>query len=126
MTHSLAAVPTTLIGRDHVPGLLAGLVDTGSYQPSRPPGGSGVTAGQARIRNRPVMIYATDPAVRGGALSRAGCELISATIAAGCRARTPVLGLWSSAGAALQEGAGSLDGVSRVFAAIVAGSRRSL
>ena len=102
---------------------LAELADPGSYR-SRAPEAAGVIAGDARICGQPVVIYATDPSVRGGALSHAGCELIAATIAAGCRRQIPVVGLWSSGGAALQEGVGALDGVSRIFAAIVAASGR--
>jgi acetyl-CoA/propionyl-CoA carboxylase carboxyl transferase subunit len=102
---------------------LAELTDAGSYR-SRASAASGVIAGDARICGQPVVIYATDPSVRGGALGHAGCELIAATITAGCRRQIPVVGLWSSGGAALQEGVGALDGVSRIFAAIVAASGR--
>jgi len=124
MTHPVATAPTTTVRRDSVAAALAELVDTSSYQPCQPADGTGVTAGQGRISGRPVMIYATDPSVRGGALGHAGCELIAATIAAACNRRIPVVGLWSSGGAALQEGVGSLDAVSRVFGAIVAASGR--
>jgi acetyl-CoA/propionyl-CoA carboxylase carboxyl transferase subunit len=124
VTHPVAPVPTKTARQDPVSNALAELVDTGSYQPCQPADGSGVIAGQARISGRLAMIYATDPSIRGGALSHTGCKLIAATIATGCHRRIPVIGLWSSGGAALQEGVSSLDGVSRVFAAIVAASGR--
>lgn len=124
MTYPVASARTTTADRGLVSGTLAELVDTGSYRPYRPADGSGAIVGQGLIHGQPVMIYATDPSLRGGALSHTSCALIAATIAAGCNRGSPVVGLWSSGGAALQEGVASLDGVSQVFAAIVAASGR--
>ena len=120
-----ADTPARSTGRtteEPVLGRLAGLLDAGSMQVTAPAGGSGAVAVAGTVRGRTVLAYATDPVVRGGALSARGCDRIVDCIDDAVRRGVPVVGLWHSGGAALQEGAASLDGVARVFRAIVAAS----
>ncbi|MDQ1710133.1 MAG: acetyl-CoA/propionyl-CoA carboxylase carboxyl transferase subunit, partial [Frankiaceae bacterium] len=65
-----------------------------------------------------VVVYATDPAIMGGALGAEGCQLICDAIAAARADGVPVIGVWHSGGARLQEGVWGLDGVGKVFAAM--------
>lgn len=57
------------------------------------------------------LACATDPGVRVGALSARGCDRIAGCVDDAVRRGVPVVGLWPSGGAVLQEGAVSLDGV---------------
>jgi acetyl-CoA/propionyl-CoA carboxylase carboxyl transferase subunit len=83
---------------------------------------SGVMAGQGRVAGTPVVAFATDPTIQGGAMGRDGCARIVHAIESAARMGCPVVGIWHSGGARLQEGVASLDGVGRVFAATVRAS----
>src|SRR4051794_30085677 len=100
------------------------VVDPGSFQPFHPADTSGAVAGEAEVEGSPVVVYASDPQVRGGALSVEGCEHIIGAIEAAVERDVPVVGVWHSGGAALQEGVDSLDQVARMFAAMTAASGR--
>ncbi|MCK9898510.1 propionyl-CoA carboxylase subunit beta [Parafrankia colletiae] len=84
--------------------------------------GSGVVAGQGLVAGNEVVAFATDPTVQGGAMGRDGCARIVHAIESAVRMGCPVIGIWHSGGARLQEGVASLDGVGRVFAATVRAS----
>jgi acetyl-CoA/propionyl-CoA carboxylase carboxyl transferase subunit len=115
---------------------IAALLDRGSFverraglrslpSPGRAPvDGDGVVAGFGTLAGAPVAVFATDPAVMGGALGYAGCTRIAEVIDLAADRGIPVVGLWHSSGARLQEGVASLDGVGLVFAAIVRASGR--
>ncbi|HVF05345.1 MAG TPA: carboxyl transferase domain-containing protein [Frankiaceae bacterium] len=80
--------------------------------------GDGVLAGLGTIGGQPVAAFCTDASVMGGALGAAGCLRIAALIDEAVEREVPVVGLWHSGGARLQEGVASLDGVGYVFAAM--------
>ena len=84
--------------------------------------GDGVVAGLGTIGGVPVAAFCTDAAVMGGALGAAGCLGIAALIDEAVRRGVPVVGLWHSGGARLQEGVASLDGVGYIFAAMTRAS----
>ena len=88
------------------------------------PDGAGleVASGTAVVRGVAVAWYATDGAKRGGALTPAGCDQIVRAIEFARAQRMPVVGIWHSGGAALHSGRPALDGVGRVFRAIVSAS----
>jgi acetyl-CoA/propionyl-CoA carboxylase carboxyl transferase subunit len=86
--------------------------------------GDGVVAGLGTIGGVPVAAYATDAAVMGGALGATGCLRIAEVIDLARERGVPVVGLWHSGGARLQEGVASLDGVGYVFAAMTRASGR--
>jgi len=80
---------------------------------------SGVAAGRGDVAGTPVVAFATDATVQGGAMGRDGCARIVHAIESAVRMECPVVGIWHSGGARLQEGVASLDGVGQVFAATV-------
>lgn len=127
MTAISPPIPTAA-GRQKIrrepPAMLAAVADRGSLRPLGDYDGCGVLGAWASLDGLPVLLYATDPSVRGGALGAAGCERIVEAIHIGLAHDLPIVGLWNSGGAALQEGVESLDAVGRVFAAIVAASGR--
>ncbi|HMA46534.1 MAG TPA: carboxyl transferase domain-containing protein [Frankiaceae bacterium] len=103
-------------------GRLEALVDPGSLAPFAGPDGSGVLAGCGAVDGEPLVAFATDPAVQGGAMGRDGCARIVHAIESAVRLGCPAVGVWHSGGARLREGVASLDGVGRVFAATVRAS----
>jgi acetyl-CoA/propionyl-CoA carboxylase carboxyl transferase subunit len=83
-----------------------------------------VTTAAARIHGVPVRLFGTDATIRGGALSLAGCGAVCAAYDLALAAGEPVVGLWQSGGARLDEGADSLHGVGLIFAAMTRASGR--
>jgi acetyl-CoA carboxylase carboxyltransferase component len=86
--------------------------------------GDGVIGGAGRVSGRPVFCYAQDQRFAGGSLGEAHADTIVRLHDLAGRARTPVVGIVSSAGARLQEGLGGLGGYGRIFRAQVALSGR--
>jgi acetyl-CoA/propionyl-CoA carboxylase carboxyl transferase subunit len=84
--------------------------------------GTGVLAAAGRIGPLSAVAFATDPAVQGGALGVAGCEVITAAYEHAVTLGVPVIGIWHSGGARLAEGVASLHGVGSIFAAMTAAS----
>ncbi|MFI7545117.1 acyl-CoA carboxylase subunit beta [Actinoplanes sp. NPDC049599] len=98
------------------------LLDRDSVLALHAPDDSGALAVTGTVAGRPVVAYATDPTVKGGALGAAGCRHIVGAITEAVARRVPVVGLWQSGGARLADGVASLDGVGRIFAAMTAAS----
>ena len=94
------------------------LFDEGSLRPLTEEDDSGALAGAGRIEGMPVVAFASDPRVQGGAMGSAGCEAIVHAYDHAVRERLPIIGLWHSGGARLAEGVESLHGVGRIFAAM--------
>jgi acetyl-CoA/propionyl-CoA carboxylase carboxyl transferase subunit len=103
---------------------LAALFDPGTLSLVGTRDGSGAVAAHGRIDGAKVIGYGTDAAKQGGAMGVDGCTRIAEAITTADRLRVPVVGLWHSGGARLAEGVASLDGVGRVFAAMVRASGR--
>ncbi|MFE2758012.1 acyl-CoA carboxylase subunit beta [Actinosynnema sp. NPDC059335] len=103
---------------------LAQLLDPGSIAPLRPRDGSGMVAVRGRINGAKVVAYCSDATRMGGALGSEGCGHIVEAIDIAVRERTPVIGVWHSGGARLPEGVESLDGMGRMFAAMIRASGR--
>lgn len=85
---------------------------------------TGVVTARARIDGVPAAVFATDPSLQGGALGHAAGRSVADAILRALRDRAPVVGIWHSAGARLQEGVAALDGMGRIFAAATAASGR--
>ncbi len=98
--------------------------DPDSFEPFSTADSSGVLAGKGTVDGSPVVAFATDATIQGGAMGRDGCARIVHAIESAVRIDAPVVGIWHSGGARLQEGVASLDGVGRVFAATVRASGR--
>ena len=102
---------------------LSALFDDGSLRPlTDETDGSGALAGVGRIDGLPVVAFASDPRVQGGAMGMAGCEAIVHAYDHAIRERLPIIGLWHSGGARLAEGVESLHAVGLVFAAMTRAS----
>jgi acetyl-CoA/propionyl-CoA carboxylase carboxyl transferase subunit len=101
---------------------LAALFDEGSLRLLTEEDTSGALAGVGRVEGMPVVAFASDPRIQGGAMGSAGCEAIVHAYDHSVRERLPVIGLWHSGGARLAEGVESLHGVGRIFAAMTRAS----
>ena len=77
--------------------------------------GDGVAVGAGDVDGRPVLVYAEDPKALGGSLGAAHAQSICRVLDLADRARVPVIGLVSSAGARLQEGLAALAGYGEIF-----------
>jgi acetyl-CoA/propionyl-CoA carboxylase carboxyl transferase subunit len=103
---------------------LAGLLDAGSVEPLHRPDDSGMYAVHGRIDGASVVAYCSDAARMGGAIGMEGCRHVVGAIETAVREHCPVLGVWHSGGARLAEGVQSLDGMGRMFVAMIRASGR--
>ncbi|HET8600807.1 MAG TPA: carboxyl transferase domain-containing protein [Segeticoccus sp.] len=77
---------------------------------------SGVLAAAGTVRGTPVVAFASDATIKGGAMGVDGCHVILTAYERALVDRVPVVGLWHSGGARLPEGVVSLHAVGQVFA----------
>lgn len=84
--------------------------------------GDGVVVGYGKIDGRFVYVYAQDFTVLGGSIGEGHGEKIARTIEQAIQAGVPVLGLYDSGGARIQEGVSALHGCGRIFYANVKAS----
>ncbi|WP_026311193.1 acyl-CoA carboxylase subunit beta [Parafrankia elaeagni] len=102
---------------------LTQLFDPGSFVPFPGAGAaaasSRVLAGRGRIDGDIAVAFCTDGTRMGGALGAEGAARIAAAIEEAVRSGHPVIGLWHSGGASLGEGVQSLDGIGRIFSAMI-------
>ncbi|MCH8240089.1 MAG: acyl-CoA carboxylase subunit beta [Proteobacteria bacterium] len=77
--------------------------------------GDGVVTGWGTINGRTVYLFAKDFTVFGGSLSRAHAEKINKVQDMALRNRAPIIGLFDSGGARIQEGVDALGGYGEVF-----------
>jgi acetyl-CoA/propionyl-CoA carboxylase carboxyl transferase subunit len=101
---------------------LESLFDEGSLRLLTEEDTSGALASVGRIEGMPVVAFASDPRVQGGAMGSDGCEAIVHAYDHAVRERLPIIGLWHSGGARLAEGVESLHGVGRIFASMTRAS----
>jgi acetyl-CoA/propionyl-CoA carboxylase carboxyl transferase subunit len=101
---------------------LESLFDEGSLRLLTEEDTSGALAGVGRVEGMPVVAFASDPRVQGGAMGSDGCEAIVHAYDHAVRERLPIIGLWHSGGARLAEGVESLHGVGRIFASMTRAS----
>ncbi|PKW15015.1 acyl-CoA carboxylase subunit beta [Saccharopolyspora spinosa] len=103
---------------------LGQLLDPGSIEPLHRRDGSGMFAVRGRVDGTKVVVYCSDATKMGGALGAGGCGHIVDAIDVAVRERCPVIGVWHSGGARIPEGVESLDGMGRMFAAMIGASGR--
>jgi len=72
---------------------------------------AGVVVMTGTVAGTPVIAFATDSTVQGGALGIDGCRAIADATNLAVRRGIPVIGIWHSGGARLREGVGALDAV---------------
>jgi acetyl-CoA/propionyl-CoA carboxylase carboxyl transferase subunit len=103
---------------------LGALLDGGTLALLAEPDDSGMLAARGLVHGTPVVAFASDPTVMGGAMGVDGCAVVVAAYEAALAANVPIVGLWHSGGARLGEGVRSLDAVGQVFAVMTRASGR--
>lgn len=103
---------------------LRALLDEGSYQEISPYDRSGMLAATGTVHGTTVVAFASDPTVQGGAMGMEGCDVVVRAYDRAVAEGAPVIGVYHSGGARLQEGVGSLHAVGRVFHAMIRASGR--
>jgi acetyl-CoA/propionyl-CoA carboxylase carboxyl transferase subunit len=101
---------------------LSRLLDRDSCVPMFAAGPTGVMSARGSVNGVPVVAYCTDATKRGGSLGAAEADRIIDAIETAKNEKVPVIGLWHSGGAKLADGAESMDGVGRMFAAMTRAS----
>jgi propionyl-CoA carboxylase beta chain len=77
--------------------------------------GDGVVTGSGTINGRTVFVFAKDFTVFGGSLSETHAQKIAKLQDMALRNRAPIIGLFDSGGARIQEGVAALAGYGEVF-----------
>jgi len=77
--------------------------------------GDGVVTGWGTINGRLVYVFAKDFTVFGGSLSKAHAEKVCKIYDMAMKVGAPVIGLYDSGGARIQEGVDSLGGFAEIF-----------
>ncbi|MFX4288086.1 carboxyl transferase domain-containing protein [Janibacter sp. G349] len=95
---------------------MAAFVDEGSVELLTPDDDSGMLAATGTVGGQPVVVFASDATIMGGAMGVAGCKVVVAAYERALADGVPVVGLWHSGGARLPEGVVSLHAVGEVFA----------
>ena len=101
---------------------LEAFFDDGSVEPITEDDLSGMLAAIGTVRGNPVVAFASDATVQGGAMGGDGCRAVTAAYDRALQEGCPVVGLWHSGGARLAEGVISLHGVGRIFEAMTRAS----
>ena len=77
--------------------------------------GIGAVSATGKINGRTVVAFANDPSVQGGALGAAEGAVIVDAYAIAMKELCPIVGIWHSGGARLQEGIGALKPFGDIF-----------
>ena len=77
--------------------------------------GDGVVTGHGLVDGRPVFLFAQDFTVLGGSVSAAYAEKVCKVMERAVEVGAPVIGLYDSGGARIQEGVAALAGYADVF-----------
>ncbi|HEU4340295.1 MAG TPA: acyl-CoA carboxylase subunit beta [Candidatus Binatia bacterium] len=75
----------------------------------------GVVTGFGKIDGRPVYVFAQDRSILAGTVGSAHAEKIAYVIQAARKLGVPLIGLWDSAGARIQEGLSVTTAIGRIF-----------
>ncbi len=77
--------------------------------------GDGVITGIGSIGERPVCVFAQDFTVMGGSISEVNGQKVAKLYEKALAMKVPVIGLFDSGGARVQEGISALSGLGRIF-----------
>jgi acetyl-CoA/propionyl-CoA carboxylase carboxyl transferase subunit len=94
---------------------LAALFDEDTLELISEDDGSGMLAGIGMVAGSPVVAFASDPTVMGGAMGEVGCKVVVHAYERALADQVPIIGLWHSGGARLAEGVLSLHAVGQIF-----------
>lgn len=75
----------------------------------------GVITGHGTIESRPVYVFAQDRTVLAGAVGSVHADKIAYTIETACKVGVPVIGLYDSVGARIQEGLDVTRAIGKIF-----------
>ena len=95
---------------------LAAFLDDGSLELITQDDDSGMLAATGTVGGQPIVVFASDATIMGGAMGVAGCKVVVAAYERALADGLPIVGLWHSGGARLPEGVVSLHAVGEVFA----------
>ena len=95
---------------------IADFLDDGSVELITNDDDSGMLAATGTVGGQPIVVFASDATIMGGAMGVAGCKVVVAAYERALADEVPVVGLWHSGGARLPEGVVSLHAVGEVFA----------
>ncbi len=98
--------------------------DDGTTRLITEPDDSGMLAAIGLVQGTPVVAFASDATIQGGAMGTAGCKVVVEAYERALADGVPVVGLWHSGGARLAEGVESLHAVGLVFAIMTRASGR--
>ena len=98
------------------------LLDANSLHLITPRDKSGMLAGIGNIDSQPVVVFASDATIQGGALGPEGAEVIVEAYKKAMGLGLPVIGIWHSGGARLRDGVLSLNAFGSVFQAMISAS----
>ena len=88
-------------------------VDFGMAEKKRP--SDGVVTGFGKIDERPVYVFAQDRSILAGTVGSAHAEKIAYVIQTARKLGIPLIGLWDSAGARIQEGLSVTTAIGKIF-----------
>ncbi len=95
---------------------LTALLDEGTLQyVASQVDGIGAVSATGKINGRTVVAFANDPSFQGGALGAAEGAVIVDAYAIAMKEQCPIVGIWHSGGARLQEGIGALKPFGDIF-----------
>ena len=95
---------------------IADFLDDGSVELITNDDDSGMLAATGTVGGQPIVVFASDATIMGGAMGVAGCKVVVTAYERALADEVPVVGLWHSGGARLPEGVVSLHAVGEVFA----------
>lgn len=98
------------------------LTDSGSLALIMPRDKSGMLAATGTVAGNPVVLFASDATIQGGALGPDGARVIVAAYARAMELRLPIIGIWHSGGARLRDGVLSLNAFGEVFQSMITAS----
>ncbi len=99
-------------------------LDEGSLELLTPEDDSGMLAARGTVGGTPVVVFASDATIMGGAMGVAGCRVVVDAYERALADEVPIIGLWHSGGARLPEGVVSLHAVGEIFAIMTRASGR--
>ncbi len=102
-----------------VPRRINAILDPGSvkYVASQTEGIGAVSA-TGTINGREVVVFSNDPSFQGGSLGAVEGNVITAAYKVAMEKQCPIIGIWHSGGARLQEGISSLKAFGEIFTAM--------
>ena len=103
---------------------IARLLDDGKFEFLIPRTDCGMVAVTGDIKGNKVIVFASDPTIKSGALGVEGSKVIVSAYKAAMSAQVPIIGIWHSGGARLSDGVASLDAFGEVFQSMISASGR--